>query len=83
MGTFQRVEEIEAWKEARELTKEIYRITKQKPFAMDYALRDQIRRACISVMSNIAEGFERIHDMTIRIGKMLSCLHSYLITQAT
>ena len=59
MATIQRFEDIEAWKKARELNSAVYRLTCLKPFFQDYALRDQIRRASISVMSNIAEGFER------------------------
>jgi four helix bundle protein len=59
MSTFQRFEEIEAWQMARELTREIYSISNQGSFAKDFGLRDQIRRASVSVMSNIAEGFER------------------------
>ncbi|MEM9955021.1 MAG: four helix bundle protein [Chloroflexota bacterium] len=52
-------EELIAWQKARELTKQIYKITSQGQFSKDYGLRDQIRRASVSVMSNIAEGFER------------------------
>jgi len=52
-------EDLEIWKDARFLTKAIYRLTQDAKFAKDYALRDQIRRAAVSVMSNIAEGFER------------------------
>ena len=59
VSSFKKIEEIKAWIKARELTREIYQITNQKPFANDYALRDQIRKTCISIMSNIAEGFER------------------------
>jgi four helix bundle protein len=59
MATFQTFEDIGAWQKARELTKEIYRVSKQGPFSKDFGLRDQIRRASTSVMSNIAEGFER------------------------
>ena len=51
-------EEIEAWKRARELTKKIYEITSKKEFSRDWALKEQIRRATISIMSNIAEGFD-------------------------
>lgn len=47
---------------ARELTRAIYEITGKNEFARDYGLRDQIRRAAVSVMSNIAEGFERRGD---------------------
>src|ERR1044071_3180213 len=52
-------EDLEIWKDARLLTKAVYRLTQDVKFAKDYALRDQIRRAAVSVMSNIAEGFER------------------------
>lgn len=52
-------EDLEAWIAARNLVQEIYRVTSQGAFAKDYGLRDQIRRAAVSVMSNIAEGFER------------------------
>ena len=59
MPTFQKFEDIEAWQKARELTKEIYKVSKERAFSKDFGLRDQMRRAGVSVMSNIAEGFER------------------------
>ena len=59
MATFERFEDIEAWQKARELTREIYRVSRQGEFARDFDLRSQIRRAAVSIMSNIAEGFER------------------------
>jgi four helix bundle protein len=52
-------EDLEIWKSARELTNKIYGITTDGAFSKDYGLRDQIRRAAVSVMSNIAEGYER------------------------
>ncbi len=52
-------EDLEVWKLAREITSQIYNITKKKAFAQDWGLKDQIRKAAVSVMSNIAEGFER------------------------
>lgn len=52
-------EELVAWQKARELTKHVYRITSGGEFARDFGLRDQIRRAAVSIMSNIAEGYER------------------------
>ncbi len=58
MATIKRFEDIEAWKTARQLTVLIYRLTEQGSFAKDFGLKDQIRRAVVSVMSNIAEGFE-------------------------
>ena len=51
-------EEIESWKEARLLTNIIYKLTSRIPFNKDYSLKDQIRRASVSIMSNIAEGFD-------------------------
>jgi len=58
MPTIQRFEEIHAWQTARALTRRIYTLSNQSTFAHDYGLRDQIRRAAVSIMSNIAEGFE-------------------------
>ena len=58
MPTIRKFEEIEAWKTARELTKLIYKFTEGQEFSQDFGLRDQIRRAAVSIMSNIAEGFE-------------------------
>lgn len=57
--TIKRFEEIEAWQKTRQLTANIYKATATGVFARDYGLRDQIRRAAVSSMSNIAEGFER------------------------
>jgi four helix bundle protein len=55
----QNFEDLEIWKEARCLTREIYKLSKAANFSKDYSLRDQMRRAAVSIMSNIAEGFER------------------------
>ena len=67
MGTITRFEEIEAWKNARELTKLIYQISTIEGFSRDFGLQDQIRRAAVSVMSNIAEGFEsHTHPLFIK-----------------
>jgi four helix bundle protein len=54
----ERFEEIESWKKARELTKSIYIFTRKNEFAKDYGLKDQIQRASVSIMANIAEGFD-------------------------
>ncbi|WP_309385277.1 four helix bundle protein [Cerasicoccus frondis] len=59
MAKIERFEEIQAWREARELTKEIYILCKQEPLSSDFGLRDQIRRSAVSIGSNIAEGFGR------------------------
>jgi four helix bundle protein len=55
----QRFEDLEAWQVARELTSQIYTVTKKESIRRDFGFVDQMRRAAISVMNNIAEGFER------------------------
>ena len=59
MATIYRFEDLDAWKIARELTRDVYRITQADEFSRDFGLKNQIRKASVSVMSNIAEGFER------------------------
>lgn len=59
MGTIRSFEEIVAWQKARELNKQLYELTNEAKFSKDFGLRDQVRRASVSVMANIAEGFER------------------------
>src|SRR2546430_14250521 len=59
MATITRFEDIEAWKKGRELRRAIYAHSKCGECARDFGLKDQIRRAAISVTSNIAQGFER------------------------
>lgn len=59
MAKIERFEDIVAWQKAIELCDSIYAITLRNNFAMDYALKDQIRKSAISVPSNISEGFER------------------------
>ncbi len=54
-----RFEDLQIWKLSLNITKEIYDITAKKEFAKDFGLRDQIRRAIVSVSSNIVEGFEK------------------------
>ena len=54
-----RFEDLIAWQKSRVLAREIYLITGQGEFARDFGLRDQIRRAAVSTMSNVSEGFER------------------------
>lgn len=55
-------EDLESWKKARELTNTVYEATAAGRFSRDFGLKDQIRRASISILSNIAEGFERGGD---------------------
>ena len=55
----ERFEDIEAWKEARKLVNMVYDLSNEGLFSKDFSLRNQIRGASISVMSNIAEGFDR------------------------
>ncbi len=59
MASIDRFEDLIAWQKARELTKSIYAITRSHDFSRDYGLSNQIQRAAVSIMSNIAEGFER------------------------
>jgi four helix bundle protein len=59
VAKFERFEDIDAWKKGRELAKAVYSASNSNSFSRDYGLRDQIRRAAVSVMSNISEGFER------------------------
>ena len=62
MATIERFEDIKAWQAARDLVAVVYRVSGRGKFEKDFGLRDQIRRASVSVMSNIAEGFERGSD---------------------
>ena len=69
MSAITRFEEIMAWQEARELTRRTYLMTRREPFAHDFGLRDQIQRASVSSMSNIAEGFDC--DSKVEFGRFL------------
>jgi four helix bundle protein len=59
LSKIDRFEDLIAWQKARELTRAIYQVTQQGVFAKDFGLARQIQRAAVSIMSNIAEGFER------------------------
>ena len=59
MAKVERFEDLIAWQKARELTRAIYEVTRRGAFAKDYGLSGQIQRAAVSIMSNLAEGFER------------------------
>lgn len=58
MGKVERFEDVIAWQKARGLTRAIYQVTRQGAFARDYGLVNQIQRASVSIMSNVAEGFD-------------------------
>ena len=59
MAVYNNFEDLPVWKEAIVLAVKVYKITKEEKFKRDYGLSEQIRRAAVSVSSNIAEGFER------------------------
>ncbi|HRH43157.1 MAG TPA: four helix bundle protein [Pyrinomonadaceae bacterium] len=59
MGKFSKFEEIQAWQKAKDATLAVYQITSNSEFAKDFGLKDQIRRASVSIMANIAEGHGR------------------------
>jgi four helix bundle protein len=58
MAMIRTFEDIQAWQEGRKLTREIYQLSQSGTFARDFGLRDQICRASVSAMTNIAEGFD-------------------------
>ena len=62
MGTIKRFEDLDTWKKARILTRQVFDLTSKESFRGDWSLRDQLRRASVSTMANIAEGFERGGD---------------------
>ena len=70
MATIRKFEDLIAWQKARILTREIYQASRQGQFVKDFGLTDQIRRASVSVMSNIAEGFDR--ESSAEFGRFLS-----------
>ena len=58
MAKVERFDDLKVWQAARVVTADVYALTRKKPFARDFGLRDQIQRTAVSVMSNIGEGFE-------------------------
>jgi four helix bundle protein len=58
MAGVRRFEDIVAWQKARVLTGQVYSVTRQEPFRRDFGLCTQLQRAAVSIMANIAEGFE-------------------------
>ena len=75
-------EDLDIWKQARQLVQEIYRLTKTEKFSRDFDLRHQIQGATVSIMSNIAEGFERggnqefIQFLYIAKGSCVRCVRN-------
>jgi four helix bundle protein len=59
MSKVERFEDLIAWQKSRQLTRRIYELTRRGSWAKDFGLSSQIQRACVSIMSNIAEGFKR------------------------
>ena len=59
MARIQEFEDLDVWKLARKLTVQVYALSRNGAFAKDYGFCNQIRRAVVSIVSNIAEGFER------------------------
>ena len=72
MVKIKRFEDIEAWKKARELTQEIYAVSNEGSFARDFGLRDQIRRAAVSVISN------SLYRMATEAGNLIGGFMRYL-----
>jgi four helix bundle protein len=66
MATVARFEDLEVWQKARALANEVYAVSGDGAFGRDFGLRNQVRRAAVSVMANIAEGFERGGDTEFR-----------------
>jgi len=60
--SIERFEDIRSWQQARKLTARIYRISNESAFSKDFRFRDQIRAASVSIMANIAEGFDSSSD---------------------
>jgi len=74
MATFKRFEDIKAWQKARKVTSTIYNVTGSGRFAQDFGLRNQIQRASVSIMANIAEGYGRHSDR--EFANFLSIAHA-------
>jgi four helix bundle protein len=67
MGGITCFEDLDAWKEARILTKTVYNLTSKERFRRDFGLKDQIQRASVSIMANIAEGFDSRSDRSFAL----------------
>jgi four helix bundle protein len=84
---FTKIEDMIAWQRAKALTIEIYKLTNEPLFSKDFGLKDQIRRAAVSVPSNIAEGFGRggtnefINFLSIAKGSLYEVKTQLIIAQ--
>ena len=67
MASFTKFEEIEAWKTAEAIVVLAYGLLKEGPGSRDWALKDQVQRASVSIMCNISEGFESRSDRTFYV----------------
>lgn len=63
-GKIEKFEDILGWQSGREICNLVYRLTQTGSFSRDYGLRDQMRRAAVSIISNIAEGYESQNNRT-------------------
>ncbi len=59
MSKIEKFEDLRVWQKAREVNLQIYKLSNNRTFSKDFGLKDQIRRASVSILSNIAEGYER------------------------
>ena len=66
MASVERFEELQAWQLARVVARKIYAVAASGPFSRDFGLKDQMCRAAVSILSNIAEGFERGSDKSFQ-----------------
>src|SRR5690348_5821094 len=82
MATLKNFTDIDAWQRARALTNAIYVVSKNGSFSKDFGLRDQMRRASVSIMANIAEGFGRSGSaefqqyLAIAKGRLVKSFHT-------
>lgn len=86
MPTITRFEEIEAWQTARELTKLIYSFTEEGKFSRDFGLKDQIRRAAVSIMSNILKVKPKPNSSDIwglPKPRLAKSVHSYMFAETS
>ncbi len=72
--TIRKFEDIQAWQEARVLVKQVYQLTKEGALSKDFGLRDQLQRASVSIMANIAEGFDC--DLNVEFCRFLGIARS-------